>query len=58
MPIQPVMQQRGTEANEGDALGRELLSGEAAEPAEAGAVVQCFGSPTPGGIVPCGELVR
>ena len=42
-PVQPLVDQRFAKADEGGAFRRGLASGKAAEPAERGAVVECFG---------------
>ena len=51
-PVQAAPDQLAAEADEGGALGRRLVGGEAAEPAEAGAVVQRLGELHVGEVVP------
>jgi hypothetical protein len=51
-PVQAAAGQLAPEADEGGALGRRLVGGEAAEPAEARAVVQRLGEPHVREVVP------
>jgi hypothetical protein len=57
-PVQATADQLAPEADEGGALGGGLVGGEAAEAAEAGAVVQRLGQPDVGEVVPGGQQQR
>jgi hypothetical protein len=54
-PVQAARNRLAAEADKRGALGGGLVGGEAAEPAEAGAVVQRIGQPDIGEVVPSGQ---